>query len=164
MPVKISKYKSNIYALKVKQNIDRPIEDIWNFFATPKNLNELTPKDMKFEILSGKSDRFFEGKIISYTVNPFKFFNIKWVTEITHITKNKLFIDEQRFGPYNMWHHEHHFFKNKDGSTTIYDKVIYKIPFGIIGKIAHKLFIKKRLTEIFNYRKTRINQLFADYV
>ena len=86
------------------------------------------------------------------------------MTEITHITKNKLFIDEQRFGPYNMWHHEHHFFKNKDGSTTIYDKVIYKIPFGLIGKIAHKLFIKKRLTEIFNYRKTRINQLFADYV
>ena len=71
LSVKISKYKSNIYALKVKQNIDRPIEDIWNFFATPKNLNELTPKDMKFEILSGKSDRFFEGKIISYTVNPF---------------------------------------------------------------------------------------------
>ena len=66
-------------------------------FFYPKNLNELTRGDMKFEILSGKSDRFFEGKIISYTVNPFKFFNIKWVTEITHITKNKLFIDEQRF-------------------------------------------------------------------
>ena len=86
MSVRISKYKSNIYALKVKQNINRPIEDIWSFFATPKNLNELTPKEMKFEILSGKSDRFFEGKIISYTVNPFRFFNIKWVTEITHIT------------------------------------------------------------------------------
>ena len=164
MSVRISKYKSNIYALKVKQNINRPIEDIWNFFATPKNLNELTPKEMKFEILSGKSDRFFEGKIISYTVNPFRFFNIKWVTEITHIAKNKLFIDEQRFGPYDMWHHEHHFFKNKDGSTTVYDKVIYKIPFGFIGKIAHKLFIKKRLTDIFNYRKKRINQLFSDYL
>ena len=164
MSVKIIKYKSNIYSLKVKQKISQPIEEVWNFFATPKNLNELTPKNMNFNIISGRSDDFFPGKIISYSVNPFKFWNIKWVTEITHINKNKLFIDEQRFGPYSMWHHEHHFIKNEDGSTTIYDKVIYKIPFGIIGKIAHKLFIKKRLTEIFNFRKKRINQLFTDYL
>ena len=157
-------YKSNIYSLKVKQKISQPIEEVWSFFATPKNLNELTPKNMNFNIISGRSDDFFPGKIISYSVNPFKFWNIKWVTEITHINKNKLFIDEQRFGPYLMWHHEHHFIKNEDGSTTIYDKVIYKIPFGIIGKIAHKLFIKKRLTEIFNFRKKRINQLFTDYL
>ena len=149
MSVKIIKYKSNIYSLKVKQKINQPVEEVWTFFATPKNLNELTPKNMNFNIISGRSD---------------KFWNIKWVTEITHINKNKLFIDEQRFGPYLMWHHEHHFIKNEDGSTTIYDKVIYKIPFGIIGKIAHKLFIKKRLTEIFNFRKKRINQLFTDYL
>ena len=164
MSVKIIKYKSNIYSLKVKQKISHPVEEVWSFFATPKNLNELTPKNMNFNIISGRSDDFFPGKIISYSVNPFKFWNIKWVTEITHINKNKLFIDEQRFGPYLMWHHEHHFIKNEDGSTTIYDKVIYKIPFGIIGKIAHKLFIKKRLTEIFNFRKKRINQLFTDYL
>lgn len=164
MSVKIIKYKSNIFSLRVKQKISQPIEEVWSFFATPKNLNELTPKNMNFNIISGRSDDFFPGKIISYSVNPFKFWNIKWVTEITHINKNKLFIDEQRFGPYSMWHHEHHFIKNEDGSTTIYDKVIYKIPFGIIGKIAHKLFIKKRLTEIFNFRKKRINQLFTDYL
>ena len=164
MSVKISKYKSNIYSLKVKQKIKQPIEKVWSFFATPKNLNELTPKNMSFKIISGRSNDFFAGKIISYSVNPFKYWKIKWVTEITHISKNKLFIDEQRFGPYLMWHHEHHFIKNNDGSTTIYDKVIYKIPYGVIGKIAHKLFIRKRLKEIFNFRKKRINELFTDYL
>tara|TARA_B100001113_G_scaffold73297_1_gene56863 strand:+ start:51 stop:578 length:528 start_codon:yes stop_codon:yes gene_type:complete len=164
LSVKILKYKSNIYSLKVKQKINQPIEEVWSFFATPKNLNELTPKNMSFKIISGRSNDFFPGKIISYSVNPFKYWKIKWVTEITHINKNKLFIDEQRFGPYLMWHHEHHFIKNDDGSTTIYDKVIYKIPYGIIGKIAHKLFIRKRLKEIFNFRKKRINELFANYL
>ena len=91
MSVKIQKYKSKIYSIKAKQTINLPIEEVWDFFTAPKNLNELTPKDMNFQILSGKSDSFYEGKIISYSVNPFKFYNIKWVTEITNITKNKSF-------------------------------------------------------------------------
>jgi len=164
MSVKIQKYKSKIYSIKSKQTINLPIEEVWDFFTAPKNLNELTPKDMNFQILSGKSDSFYEGKIISYSVNPFKFYNIKWVTEITNITKNKSFIDEQRFGPYKMWHHEHIFIKNKDNTTTIYDKVIYKLPYGLIGRIAHKLFIKNRLAEIFNFRQERIKKLFTDII
>jgi len=158
----IKKYKSKIYSLETKQIIDRPIEEIWSFFTNPKNLNQLTPSDMNFKILSGNSDDFYEGKIISYSVNPFKFYNIKWVTEITKIKKNDFFIDEQRFGPYKMWHHEHHFIKNNDNTTTIYDKVIYKLPYGIIGKLSHKLFIKKRLLEIFNFRKKTIKKLYTN--
>ena len=80
MSVKIKKYKSGIYSLKVKQEINQPIEEIWDFFSSPKNLNELTPKDMNFKILSGRSNDFFAGKIISYSVNPFKYYNLKWVT------------------------------------------------------------------------------------
>ena len=158
----IKKYKSKIYSLETKQIIDRPIEEIWSFFTNPKNLNQLTPSDMNFKILSGSSDDFYEGKIISYSINPFKFYNIKWVTEITKIKKNDFFIDEQRFGPYKMWHHEHHFIKNNDNTTTIHDKVIYKLPYGIIGKINHKLFIKKRLLEIFNFRKKTMKQLYTN--
>jgi ligand-binding SRPBCC domain-containing protein len=158
----IKKYKSKIYSLETKQIIDRPIEEIWSFFTNPKNLNQLTPSDMNFKILSGSSDDFYEGKIISYSINPFKFYNIKWVTEITTIKKNDFFIDEQRFGPYKMWHHEHHFIKNNDNTTTIYDKVIYKLPYGIIGKLSHKLFIKKRLLEIFNFRKKTIKKLYTN--
>ena len=164
MNVNIKKYDSNIYCLKTKQIIDKPIEEIWDFFTNPKNLNQLTPHEMNFKILSGKSDDFYKGKIICYRLNPFKFYNINWVTEITEITKNKSFIDEQRFGPYKMWHHEHHFVKNKDNTTTIYDKVIYKLPYGIIGQLAHKLFIKTKLSKIFIFRRTRIKQLFADYI
>ena len=160
MSVKTKSYKSGLYSIKSKQKVNEPIEKIWDFFCNPKNLNLLTPTDMKFKILSGRSEDFYTGKIISYNVNPFKFFNMKWVTEISYIEKNKYFIDEQRFGPYNMWHHEHHFKKNDDNSTTIIDKVIYKMPFGIFGKIAHSLFIKKRLKQIFEFRHDAINKLF----
>ena len=103
MSVEIKKYKSSIYCIKSKQQINQPIEEVWDFFTNPKNLNQLTPIDMNFKILSGRSDSFYEGKIISYSVNPFKFYNIKWVTEITNIKQNNYFIDEQRFGPYKMW-------------------------------------------------------------
>jgi len=164
MSVEIKKYKSRIYCIKSKQKLNQPIEEVWNFFTNPKNLNQLTPKDMNFKILSGKSDSFYEGKIISYSVNPFKFYNIKWVTEITNIKQNNYFIDEQRFGPYKMWHHEHTFIKNKDNSTTVYDKVTYKLPYGLTGRLVHKLFIKKRLIEIFIFRQKRIKQIFTDYI
>ena len=160
MSVRISKYKSNIYALKVKQNINRPIEDIWSFFATPKNLNELTPKEMKFEILSGKSDRFFEGKIISYTVNPFRFFNIKWVTEITHVVNENYFVDEQRFGPYSLWHHKH-FINEIPGGIEMEDIIDYKVPFGWLGQLLHPILVKPKLDEIFKHRKLKLIELFG---
>ena len=154
---------SGIHTLKVVQDLNTTISEAWNFFSNPKNLAEITPKQMGFNITSETQEHMFEGQIISYKVSPFLGIKLNWVTEIKHVKENLFFVDEQRFGPYSMWHHEHHFFKNKDGSTTIYDKVIYKIPFGLIGKIAHKLFIKKRLSDIFSYRKKRIIELFADH-
>ena len=162
MSVKIKKYKSNLFCIESKQKVIAPQNEIWDFFCDPKNLNRLTPSDMNFKILSGRSDDFYQGKIISYSVNPFKYFNIKWVTEISVIENGKYFIDEQRFGPYKMWHHEHHFLKNKDNTTSIIDKVIYKMPFGIFGRIAHQLFIRKRLKDIFQFRHEAINKLFPE--
>ena len=159
MSVKIQKYKSGIYSLKVKQVINQPIEEIWSFFSSPKNLNELTPKNMNFKILSGRSDDFFPGKIISYSVNPFKYYNLKWVTEITHIEKNKFFIDEQRFGPYKMWHHKH-FLEAVDAGTKITDVVHYQVPFGILGRLLHPFIIKPKLDQIFAHREKAIRSIF----
>lgn len=115
---------------------------------------------MGFNITSGVPDKMYPGQIISYKVSPFPGVKISWVTEITHVVENKFFVDEQRFGPYRMWHHEHHF-EEKDGKVLMVDKVSYKIPLGILGHIAQSLFIKNQLKGIFEFRKKALEEKFG---
>lgn len=156
----IKKYEDNMYSLSTKIKINAPIDEAWSFFTKPKNLSNLSPNDVKFKIISGKSDSFYEGKIISYKIKIFPFTFINWTTEITKVVENKLFIDKQLFGPYKLWVHEHHFIQNDDGTTTISDKVKYKLFFNTFSKILHKLFIKKKLISIFNFRRSKSKELF----
>ena len=106
------------------------------------------------------SNDFYEGKIISYKIKPFKLVTLNWITEISHIKEGYYFIDNQIDGPYKIWHHEHHFKSNDDGTTEIIDKVKYKVPFSILGRFIHKLFIRRKLFNIFMFRQERINELF----
>lgn len=160
MSIKIIKHKGGLYTLYAKQIVDKEIDFLWDFFSKPSNLNKLTPEDVEFNIISGKSDDFYEGKIISYKIKPFKLVTLNWITEISKVKEGSYFIDNQIFGPYKMWHHEHHFKSNNDGTTEIIDKVKYKIPFYILGRISHKIFIKRKLIKIFNFRQKKINELF----
>jgi ligand-binding SRPBCC domain-containing protein len=160
MSIKIIKHKGGLYTLYAKQIVDKQIDFLWDFFSKPSNLNKLTPEDVEFKIISGKSDDFYEGKIISYKIKPFKLVTLNWITEISKVKEESYFIDKQISGPYKMWHHEHHFKSNNDGTTEIIDKVKYKIPFYILGRISHKIFIKRKLIKIFNFRQKKINELF----
>ena len=150
---------SGIYTLQVRQELPISLEDAWEFFSLPANLSKITPAEMKFEITSGNSNKIYQGQIISYRISPFAGLNMNWVTEITSVVENHLFVDEQRYGPYKMWHHEHHFEETSNG-TLIMDKVSYKLPFGIIGHWTHKLFIKKQLFRIFNFRYYTLHDIF----
>ncbi len=123
----------------------------WKFFSSPVNLEKITPQHMGFQITSGVPKEMYPGQIISYKVSPVPGIKTSWVTEITHVEENKFFVDEQRFGPYSMWHHEHHF-EEREGSVLMTDKVSYKIPLGFLGRLAHFLFVKKQLRSIFEYR------------
>ena len=160
MSVKIIKHEGGLYTLYAKQTVETKIDILWDFFKTPRNLNKLTPKDVRFKIISGKSNNFYEGKIISYKIQPFKLVTLNWVTEISQVKEGSYFIDNQIFGPYKMWHHEHHFKSNNDGTTEIIDKVKYKVPFYILGRLMHKIFIRKKLLSIFMFRQKKINELF----
>ena len=160
MSVQIFRNNGGLYTLYAKQTVNKEIDDLWDFFSSPKNLNEITPKDVHFRIKSGMSNDFYEGKIISYKIKPFKLVTLNWITEISHIKKGVYFIDNQIDGPYNIWHHEHHFKSNTDGTTEIIDKVKYKLPFYILGTFIHKLFIRRKLLNIFMFRQQRINELF----
>ena len=150
------------YQLNYQQVIKSDMNTVWEFIANPRNLKTITPDYMGFDITSEEvPEIMYEGMIISYKVSPF--FNIKndWVTEITRIRENEFFVDEQRIGPYVFWHHQH-FFKQTDQGIDMRDKVTYSLPFGVLGAICHSLFIRKKLEDIFNYRKEAIEKLLSN--
>ena len=150
-----------LYQLKTSQKLPISIEKAWDFFSDPKNLKEITPNEMNFRILYGADKSIFAGQIIQYKVSPILGISLKWVTEITHVVNKEYFVDEQRFGPYSLWHHKHFFTKINEG-VLMEDVVDYKIPYGPFGKFAHFLFIKNKLKKIFEYRENKLIELFGN--
>lgn len=155
------KSHSGIYSLEVTQFVKIPLKTAWDFFSSPGNLSKITPKRMGFNITSGPQAKMYPGQIITYNVSPVFGIKTNWVTEITHVVEESFFVDEQRFGPYRMWHHEHHFQVQDDG-VLMTDRVSYKLPFGIFGRIAHALFVKNQLNQIFEYREKCLEGMFGE--
>ena len=130
--------------------------------VSPKNLKTITPDYMSFDILSGADRKMFPGQIIQYIVTPILGIKTKWVTEITHVVEDEYFVDEQRFGPYSLWHHKH-FIKEIEGGVEMEDIIDYKIPFGWLGQLMHPILVKPKLDEIFAYRKKKLIELFGEF-
>ena len=151
-----------IYTLHKKQNLPISLEEAWTFLSDPKNLKTITPEYMSFDILSGADRPMYPGQIIQYIVTPILGIKTKWVTEITHVVDKKFFVDEQRFGPYTLWHHKH-FIKVIDGGVEMEDIIDYKVPLGFLGRLIHPVLVKPKLTEIFNYRTQKLIELFGEY-
>ncbi len=149
-----------IYQLRSKQVLPISKKEAWNFLSNPANLKIITPSHMGFHILSGDDRPMYAGQIIQYIVQPFPFFRTKWVTEITHVIDGEYFVDEQRFGPYALWHHKH-FLKETEQGVEMEDIIDYKIPFGILGQLFHPILVKKQLHEIFQYREQKLVELFG---
>ena len=149
-----------MHRLKQEQFLPISIDQAWNFFATPSNLNEVTPNDMVFEITSDLPAKMYEGLIITYRIRPMLNIAVNWVTEITHIKEKEYFVDEQRQGPYNIWHHEHHF-KAVDGGVLMTDLLYYDIGKSVFGWIAGKLFVYKKVRNIFEFRRKTLETYFA---
>ncbi|WP_299578454.1 SRPBCC family protein [uncultured Sunxiuqinia sp.] len=156
--ISISKH-AGIYTLKAELELPISLDEAWEFFSNPGNLEKITPKSMQFKISSGSYKPMYAGQIITYHVSPFPGFKTNWVTEITQVKTGHFFVDEQRFGPYSMWHHEH-FFEAIDGGVRMTDKVSYKLPLGLIGHFAHHLFVRQQLQNIFNHRKICLTERF----
>lgn len=152
------------YALKFEQTIPASLDEAWDFFSSPLNLSKITPAQMKFVITSAYTPqtKMYAGMIITYKVSPLLGIKLNWVTEITHVQDKHYFVDEQRVGPYALWHHQHHF-KEIDGGVHMTDLLHYAIPYGFIGRATNNLLIGKQLQTIFSYREKAIEQIFGKF-
>ncbi len=154
---------SKVYTLHTYQEMPISLTEAWDFFSSPANLAKITPSHMGFNIISKHhGEKMYPGQIIEYTVSPVLNVPMYWMTEITHVEEGKYFVDEQRFGPYSLWHHQHHF-KEIPGGVAMEDIVHYKIPLGFLGDIANSLFIKNQLKDIFDFRVKAIEEKWGTY-
>ncbi|MBD1387215.1 SRPBCC family protein [Mucilaginibacter rigui] len=150
------------YALKFKQNIPISLDEAWDFFSSPLNLEKITPADMRFVVTSDytANTKMYAGMIITYKISPLAGIKLNWMTEITHVQDKQYFVDEQRFGPYALWHHQHHF-REIAGGVEMTDILNYAIPFGIVGRLTNKVYVGKKVKDIFDYRVKAVEELFG---
>jgi len=141
------------------QFVPASLDVVWEFFSSPSNLSKITPPEMGFLITSPVQTEMYPGMFITYKVSPAPGIKLEWVTEITQVNSKKFFIDEQRRGPYSIWHHEHHF-SEVEGGVEMHDKLYYQVPLGFIGRLADMFFVQNKVKQIFRFREKRILELF----
>lgn len=151
-----------IRVLQRKQFVSAPPAEVWAFFSSPGNLAAITPAHMRFEIVGAAPERMFAGQMIEYRIGVLPGITTRWLTEITHVREGEFFVDEQRIGPYRLWHHEHHFTRAPDDrGVMMRDRITYDVGWGPLGDLLHAVWIGRQLDTIFDYRAQQIAAHFA---
>ena len=152
-----------VYSLYSKQRIPASLEKVWSFFSDANNLLNVTPPHLNLKVTNKVfGEHVYAGQVMTYKVRPVLNFPLSWMTEITHVEPLKYFVDEQRKGPYKLWHHQHHF-REIEGGVEMIDIVHYRLPFGPLGVIANSFIVKSELQKIFSYRYQKIIELFGKW-
>jgi ligand-binding SRPBCC domain-containing protein len=151
-----------IHLLKRRQVVSAGLAECWKFFSNPCNLSKITPPDLGFQVLSELPDEIYEGMIVEYRVRPLLGIPMTWLTEITHVRGPNYFVDEQRVGPYALWHHEHEFVEMADGRTALIDRVHYVLPFSPFSEVIHPIVVAPQLEKIFAYRVEAVEKIFGE--
>jgi ligand-binding SRPBCC domain-containing protein len=147
--------------LKTVQKVPVSLEEAWEFFSHPRNLAVMTPEYLNLKFTNELyGDRMYAGQVMTYKVKPLLGIPMFWMTEITHVSEGKFFVDEQRFGPYALWHHQHHF-EEIPGGVQMTDLIHYKLPLGPLGDLANGIFVRKQLEGIFEFRFKKVEELFG---
>lgn len=149
----------SVFTLHREQLIPASREKVWDYFCDPRNLNEMTPSDMNFLIVTDPLDRMYAGQLIEYKVEFIRGIRSRWLTEIAHVRELEYFVDEQRIGPYQFWYHQHHF-EAVPGGTRMTDQVTYSMGFGPLGDLLNATWIAARLKGIFDYRTQKMKEIF----
>lgn len=150
------------HVLERTQTLSTSLEECWRFFSNPVNLAEITPPDLGFEVRTQDLPAsIYAGMLIEYRVRPLWGIALKWITEITQCEAPHFFVDEQRAGPYRLWHHEHFLEEAGEGLVRMRDRVHYALPFGWLDPITHPLIVQPRLESIFAFREKVISRRFG---
>ncbi len=149
-----------IHLLEKKQKVRASMEECWAFFSDPRNLSLITPPDLDFQVVSSLPSVMYEGMMIEYRVRPLLGLQLPWLTEITHVRAPHYFVDEQRLGPYRLWHHEHELRALSNIEVEMTDRVYYVLPLSPISEIIHPLLVAPQLKKIFDYRREAVERLF----
>lgn len=154
---------SKVYSLYSRQHVPASLDAVWTFFSDAKNLLAVTSPSLNLKVTNEVyGNTVYAGQVMTYTVKPVLGIPLAWMTEITHVEEKKYFVDEQRKGPYTLWHHQHHF-KAVEGGVEMTDLVHYRLPLGLLGNLANSLVVKKELEKIFTYRYQKIIELFGEW-
>jgi ligand-binding SRPBCC domain-containing protein len=152
-----------VYSLYSQQRVPASLDDVWAFFSDARNLLDVTPPHLNLKVTNEVyGDSVYAGQVMTYDVKPLLGIPLSWMTEITHVADKKYFVDEQRKGPYQLWHHQHHF-KAIEGGVEMTDLVHYRLPLGFLGSIANSILVKKELEKIFTYRYHQIIKHFGNW-
>ena len=151
-----------VFSISRTQRLPISLDQAWDFFSSPLNLRKITPPQLDMRVLSSPESlsTMYAGQVITYTVRPLLGIPLFWMTEITHVTDRRYFVDEQRAGPYSIWHHQHHFVEIP-GGVEMTDIVHYRLPLGPIGALAHGLFVRRQLEGIFDFRYRELERMFG---
>jgi ligand-binding SRPBCC domain-containing protein len=149
-----------MYRIERTQVLPISLEEAWAFFSSPQNLAKITPKELGFVVHGNVPEVMYPGLFIEYTVSPLLGIPMRWVTEITHVREGSYFVDEQRVGPYSIWHHEH-FFETVPGGVKMTDIVHYKVPLGLLGRLVHPWLVRPKLEQIFSFRWAANERMFG---
>ena len=152
---------SRTYAIRAVQQLPVSVEEAWAYFSNPRNLAQITPPQLDFQMIGTQGeDPIHAGQIIQYKLRPLAGIPMYWMTEITHVQPLQYFVDEQRFGPYSFWHHQHHFVPNGSG-VQMTDHVHYRIPLGFLGNWVNSLLVSRELQKLFAFRHQKVEQIFG---
>jgi ligand-binding SRPBCC domain-containing protein len=149
-----------LYCLHRTQHLPIQISEAWSFFSDPRNLAIITPSWLDFKMTCEAPEKIYAGLIVTYRIRPFLRVPVTWITEITHVRAPHFFVDEQRFGPYRFWHHQH-VFREADGGVEMEDLVHYALPYGALGTVINELLVQARLNEIFDFRRQTLARTFS---
>ncbi|MEP6671119.1 MAG: SRPBCC family protein [Chthoniobacter sp.] len=152
-----------VHILRRTQIVPARLEACWDFFSDPRNLTRITPPALDFRVCGEQPPRVYAGMMLTYRVRPLLGVPVTWVTEITHVEAPHRFVDEQRIGPYAIWHHEHFFTALDDGRTEVRDLVHYVLPFGVLGDLVHPWLVAPQLERIFAFREKAVTEHFGGH-
>jgi ligand-binding SRPBCC domain-containing protein len=151
----------SVYRLQDEIIVKATLDEVWDFFTDPRNLKKITPQEMQFkDVFEQDEEKVYPGMLLVYKVSPLLGIPLTWITEITHVEPKKRFVDDQIQGPFSMWHHIHEFEEHVEG-TLVRDILYYKMPYGLLGTLAHGFTVKKQTSGIFEYRKMALDKIFG---